>query len=193
MDSKQEINEKLILMFDRELELHPRARLIDLFKLFMQSAFGPGHLIKNKDIARKYLIQELESPIVSSPTLFTSDAQAIQTPLIFDCDVFHPFARYSLKLIADKTISFDDFFAAFIQSAESFSAEKDADYYLGFWNEMTPYFTAKNIELFDYDSAEIKKLISQKQYLVRHSYTYNIYYKPAYRIINKSMLFEQTQ
>ena len=127
---------KLYCMFDNELEHHPDARLTDLYKLFMQSAFGPGHIIKDYNTAKSYLQDELNNyqqyiskfPPETQSDYFTNlkneykygNFNFIACPcLILDCDAFIPLARYSLQLIIDNIIPFQDFFDAFIMSTRS--------------------------------------------------------------------------
>jgi len=57
-------NEKINGLIKSEFELHPKAQLIDYYKLFFQGTFGPGHIISNKESAIKFLKNELdESPV----------------------------------------------------------------------------------------------------------------------------------
>lgn len=46
---------------EAELNLHPEAHLVDLYKYFLQDVCGPGHLISNREEAEKYLDQELST------------------------------------------------------------------------------------------------------------------------------------
>ncbi|MCL2064431.1 MAG: hypothetical protein FWG98_08670 [Candidatus Cloacimonetes bacterium] len=250
---RQEILDKLFLMFENELDHHPSSRLVDLFKLYMQSAFGPGHLIKDKDNARAYLTNELFSyqqylstfdiksknqyllNLKKDFKMYNSEAQnvtvsttqskfsSIYLPLppskrekikqsknisekefshstvscpclILDCDIWLPLARYSTQLIADNIIPFDDYFEAFLETSNEISEKinffenQDETIYIKYWNAVIPFLAEKKIDFFFLDQAMIENHISEKQYLIRHSYTYNIKYKPSYRIINKSFL-----
>jgi len=49
-NSKEELIQNAI---QEEMQLHPEARLIDIYKLFFQGTFGPGHLIHDKQSALK--------------------------------------------------------------------------------------------------------------------------------------------
>ena len=158
-------------IFQQEFVLHPKARLIDYFKLFIQSAFGPGHLVKDIDSARKYLLTECNS---------------CDSLLIQECEVWQPYARYHLGLIKKQIIPFDDFFNAFIETANQSILHEDN--VIDYWYISLPFLKNKDLEIFEYDCGIIDAQIKSKQFLVRHSYTYNINYNPAYRIVNKKFL-----
>ena len=163
--------EKILNMLDRELELHPEAQLIDLYKLYMQSAFGPGHMIKDIDSARNYLKIELNSlPEIK------------QRYDIFPCDAFFPYSRYSLHMIKENKISFEDFFTAFIRTAKECKPPVK-DIFLHGWQVAINYLTDKKIVNFSDDKITIDKLFADKQYLVSHSNHYRELYRPAYRVL----------
>ena len=164
--------DKLICMLSNELSLHPKAQLIDLFKLYMQSAFGPGHIIKDVDSARHYLRVELDS---LPSTRHRYD--------VFHCDTFFPYARYSLYLLIDNIISFDEYFNAFIRTASESQSLDDNLFRYG-WNVAIEYLAEKNIANFIIDKEQIDQLLALKKYLVSHSTQYRELYMPAYRVIN---------
>jgi len=208
---RKEILSKLQVMFINELEHHPQSSLIDFYKLYMQSAFGPGHIINDENTARAYLAKELvsyqqytskftknttNSYLENMKAVYREEHQGmISCPcVIFDCEIWIPLARYSTQLIADGIIPFEAFLGAFIESANLISekislfADLDKDIYIKYWKAMLPFFVEKKIKNFSEDSILIEQLFSENKYLVRHSYTYNEEYKPSYRIINKSLL-----
>jgi hypothetical protein len=188
---------KLYTMLKDELELHPLSKLGDMYKLFMQSVHGAGHIIKDKDSARLYLKKELETfrPYLSTKPsqLVTqnSDAMPISAELypchIVHCDAFFPLARYSLQLIIDDIISFDTYFEAFMVSAEKHTP-LPMDEFKDFWQEAVAYLSTKNIVDFKDDLRQIEQLFADGKYLVSHSDTYRLAYNPTYRIINKEIM-----
>ena len=165
------LEKKIIKMLAGELKLHPEAQLIDLYKLYMQSAFGPGHLIKDTDSAKNYLKTELEG--------LTTEKQRYD---IFPCDAFFPYSRYSLHLIKENKVSFEDFFTAFIRTANECQPPAE-DIFLQGWQVALEYLSEKNISNFTGDKHTIDTLFADKKYLVSHSNHYRELYKPAYRII----------
>ena len=94
--------EKLI---KEELALHPEARLLDIFKMFYQSAFGPSHIILDESSAKSYLKDESENVEKYEDFRFQN--------IFWNNDYY----RVNLSVIAAGLVSFDDFFIAFLNSA----------------------------------------------------------------------------
>ena len=57
-DSKKELIQNAIM---EEMNLHPEARLVDIYKFFFQGTFGPWHIISDNQSALNYLQNELHS------------------------------------------------------------------------------------------------------------------------------------
>jgi hypothetical protein len=177
---------KIIKMVQNELEQHPKSRLIDIYKLIMQSAFGAGHLIKDKYSAYNYLQNELNSGIKYISKI---NNEHIYPCLILKCDAFFDMARYSLDFISNKIIPIDDYFEAFFKSAN------DNDYldlkdFISIWNDILPDLAVHNINGFNEDKDFIQNLLSQNKYLVSHSKEYSKEYSPSYRVIKNDYLKE---
>jgi hypothetical protein len=173
------MTDKIKSMISHELLLHPKAQLLDIFKLYMQSAFGPGHLIPNIDKARDYLLAEL-----NENKQYTS-TQCLC--LILPCDAFYPLARYSLDMIRNKSISFDDYFDAFIKTANSIPQTSD-EVFIDYWYQIIPWLETLNKANFEADKMKIENLIYDGHFLVSHSEVYRVEYQPAYRVINMSLM-----
>lgn len=200
-NSQQRIYE----FIQNELIIHSNSRLIDLFKLYMQSVFGPGHMIKNKTLAKEFLKQELFSNITFISVFDKSsnhpyvlnmrdehkilNDQDIECPCIFQkCDIFFPLARFSLQIIRDKIIPFDDYFEAFIMTANDNFILSDKDF-LYYWNYVVQDIRSNyNIPDIDNDLESLKIQLQNKQFLFSHSKNYHISYSPSYRIINYNYL-----
>jgi len=190
-------------LIDNELAHHPASTLIDIYKLFMQSTLGPGHLIPDPDTARQYLHKELNEhktyisrfaldsthPYITAikPKYTTKEGTAIICPcLALDCDAVFPFARYSLKLLQDKVIPFETYFDAFIETANT-CQKLDFDLFSSGWQGVLDYLTDIHFTFIDDDIQKINQAMYQ---LVSHSQTYNQIYHPSYRVINKCFLVD---
>jgi len=167
--------EKIVSMLSRELSLHPEAQLMDYYKLYMQCALGPGHIVLDKENARNYLKIELDN---------LPDIRLNYD--IFPCDVYFPYARYTLYLIKENLITFDDFFNAFIRTANE-NLTVDENTFLQGWQIATEYLTDKKIVDFNTDKTNIDRLLAERKYLVSHSRHYKEIYKPSYRVINQTL------
>ena len=201
MDKTQE---KINRMIKNELDHHPESQLIDIYKLFLQSAFGPGHLIKDVNSAQEYLQAEVDNQ-KKYISQFSSLSKSIylahlrdsfkddnhyttECPcLLLECNAFLPLIRYSIKFIIDDVIPFKAYFDAFIKTAKmkTFLEERD---FLKYWGDTMQYLETKKIDNFLQDKELIESLIAKRQYIVSHSTLYSQKYSPSYRIINKEFL-----
>jgi len=202
------IIDNLSQMFENELEHHPEARLLDFYKLFMQACLGPGHIIKDYESVKHYLIKEVEN-CHKYVSMFKRDSSPsylchlkdehkkyctnhIECPcLILKCDAFVPIARYSLQLIIDGIIPLDDYYQAFIKSFEE-TEYLSEDTLVDIWHTKALPMLKENVNItfFKEDLQYINELFSKKQYLVSHTDTYREKYKPSYRLINKNYMQE---
>jgi len=183
-------------MFKNELEHHPDARLLDLYKLLLQACLGPGHIIKDYKSVKHYLIKEVDDyqqyvsrfKHGSSNEYFVNlkDEYKSECPcLVLDCAAFLPIARYSLQLIVDNIIPLDDYYQAFIKSFEELEFLSE-DSFINIWHtEALPILLESEIDGFQDDLLYIDELFFKKQYLISHSEVYREKYKPSYRLINK--------
>ena len=198
------VSQAITTLVHNELTHHPRLRLIDVYKLLSQSAFGPGHLIHDKDSAKDFLKNEIASgkqyiskfdtlsthPYITkikSKYKYTRDNQFVCPCILIDCDIFVPFARYSLQLVVDKVIPFDAFFDAFIESADTAFVASEPDF-LTSWDIAKSYLANYHLADYQKDCEMIDKMLSQRQYITSHSAFYAAEYSPCYRIINKNYL-----
>ena len=155
-----------------ELELHPKAQLIDYYKLFFQGTFGPGHIISNESSARKFLQNELEESSIFEEI----DYQNIS--------YINKFYRVNLNIINKRKISFDDFLDAFLQSTE-LKNEISYKEWLEEWENIEKQILLMKIpiENIKQQSSELQEIIKNEQ-LVSHSNIYRANYSPHYRLMN---------
>ncbi len=165
-------NDTIKKLINSEFELHPKAQLIDYYKLFFQGTFGPEHIISNKTSARKFLKNELEESSIFEVT----DYQNIS--------YINNIYRVNLNIINRGIITFDDFLNAFLMSA---NIENEISYkkWLIHWEniEHQIFIMKLPIDNIEKQSAELQKIIRKKQ-LVSHSNIYRTSYSPHYRLIS---------
>jgi hypothetical protein len=164
---------KIEAMISNELALHPSARLQDIYKLYMQSAFGAGHLIADVESARAMLQREVE---------YVRTFEPVSTPLIQSVDAFFPLARCSVRLIVDGHRSFDDYLQHFFRSAMEYTYLEEQTA-IDLWKKLLPWLSTLNISNFMDDLQFLNNLFESSKYLVSHTQTYRDLYKPTYRIM----------
>jgi hypothetical protein len=162
---------------DLEYSLHPESTLIDYFKLFAQSAFGPGHLIKDLQSAKDNLLDEVQN------------STAFDSALIQPCDYYSPFYRVNLILLKNESIPFDEFFNAFIESAACITPISEY-LFKEEWLYIANLIKIKEIVKSDYekDYSFISDLLAHNKFLCSHSNHFKSLYNPHYRIIHKLYL-----
>ena len=165
-------NDKIKKLLKFEFELHSKAQLIDYYKLFFQGTFGPGHLISNKNSARKFLKNELEESSIFEETDFQN------------INYINELYRVSINVINKGIISFDDFLDAFIKSAKLENEISYKEWLIDWENiEQQVLLMKIPIENIEKQSKEVWKIIEDKQ-LVSHSNIYRKTYSPHYRLFN---------
>lgn len=167
-----------------EHQAHPQLTLIDYYKYFSQSAFGPGHIIKDIDSARAYLEKELEESTAFDPI----EIQA--------CDYFLPFYRVNLSLLKEEKLGIDEYFTAFIKSAHEIEPIKQM-HFLARWENIVNAIKKlyiMNIEgdeqlpSFAQDLFFLQEMHQQGQYICHHSNQFKRAYNPHYRLIHRDFI-----
>lgn len=169
-DSKEELIQNAIL---EEIHLHPEAKLVDIYKFFFQGAFGPGHIISDKQSALKYLQNELQ--------VMTDFDSVLWQPVGY----YKQYYRISLGLVKEGTLSEEDFFYAFVQSADS-SAQPSIGEWIKEWDFILDIIETMNLKITDYEEDEgiLDDMLKEENILVRHSDIYRKLYHPHYRVVN---------
>jgi len=158
-----------------EITARPRAAASDFYKLAHQSVFGPGHIIKNKDSARDYLLSEMAAlgPALPGERLIE--------------EIGGGMVRVNLRPFRDSKGPTEDLLSAMIETANA--------------NDGTPKAFADKIAeacrvLIEQNKKELAdelKSLAEKQAAsnypaLRHSDIYRTAYLPAYRVVDKSFL-----
>lgn len=164
-----------------ELRLHPRATLIDLYKSFFQGAFGPGHLIPDREAAWRYLKTELQNSVAFDSVLWQPVGERQQ------------YYRINLKLVKEGVIPAEACLEAFVQSANS-AKTPTLEEWRREWQMIVSVIEEMNLALSNFN--EDKSLLAQKlengEIIGHHSATYEELYHPHYRIVSKQH-FEDLQ
>ncbi len=170
-DIKDELIQNATL---EEMRLHPEARLVDIYKFFFQGTFGPGHIISDKESALNYLQHELQN--------ITDFDTVLWQPVGYNKQYY----RVSLSLVKEGTLSEEELFNAFIQSADS-STVPSIEEWIEEWNFVLNIIKAMNLKIIDYqeDKRILDEMLKDGNILVRHSDIYRKVYHPHYRVVNK--------
>ena len=157
---------------------YPRATLIDVYKGSFQDYFGPAHLLSDRDTVKKYIEYEL------------ANADNLCGAYYEPCGWRGQYVRVNLSVIADSILHIEDFVNIFIASAQG-EPTLTQDW-LDEWTtiQTTVKRLYPQLENFAADSAHIAHQLSEGNYVMHHSQSFNQHYHPHYRII-RSTLFEQ--
>ncbi|MCF7858823.1 MAG: hypothetical protein K9N07_05790 [Candidatus Cloacimonetes bacterium] len=163
--------DKINSLIGSEYKMHPKSQLVDYYKLFFQGTFGPGHIIKNLSSAKEFLLNELKN----ASTFEAEESQNIS--------FINKFYRVNINVINKGLLTFEDFFTAFINSAE-LANEPTYEKWIEYWNLIEKQISKTDLPMtnLDVQSAALWKLIKMKQNL-SHSDIYRKEYDPHYRLI----------
>lgn len=162
------------------LERYPEATLQDIYKGSFQDAFGPAHLLTNRQAVENYIKHEMET------------AETLEGEDYVPCGWQGNFYQVNLKVIQDGRVSIDDFVNAFMASANGIDTTL-TQAWLKEWEQLQQAVrsVSPNLQGFAEDSTLLANLLKQGKYVVHHSRKFNEHYHPHYRIIRKD-LFEET-
>ena len=157
---------------------YPQATLIDVYKGSFQDYFGPAHLLTDRDAVRRYIAYEL------------AHADTLCGAYYEPCGWRGQYVRVNLSVIADSIVHIDDFVSIFMASAQG-EPTLTQDW-LDEWSaiQSTVRQLYPQLEGFATDSARIATQLSEGNYVMHHSRSFNHHYHPHYRII-RTTLFEQ--
>ncbi|MBR2379159.1 MAG: hypothetical protein IKA91_06965 [Bacteroidaceae bacterium] len=173
------------------LRKYPDTSLQDIYKSCFQDYFGPAHAILSRDVARKYIEQELKS-VASTDTNYYEP-----------CGWRGNYYRVSLSTVGDSLLSVDELADAFYRSAPEQTPQVD-ERWVNEWNRTLKIVRevvtenasriSRNSPLilnFATDSAAIADMLSQGKYVVHHSDRYNELYHPHYRIVSRDIFEDE--
>ena len=152
---------------------YPQMTPQDAVKLLYQSAFGPGHLIRDEGMARTRLEEEL----AATPE---SDGPLLE-------EIGGGYARLHLGAAKAQKLPLDTIFARFFASAQAVCPGKAAfETGLSCLEELTAQGRAP------FDSTALEAYLTEYRAedcpMVSHSQTYRDHYHPAYRVVKNDAL-----
>lgn len=152
---------------------YPKMTPQDAVKLLYQSAFGPGHLIRDEGMARTRLAEEL----AATPE---NDGPLLE-------DIGGGYARLHLGAAKAQKLPLDRIFARFFVSAQAACPGKDAfEAGLSCLEELTAQGRSP------FDSAALETYLTAYRAegcpMVSHSQIYRDHYHPAYRVVKNDTL-----
>lgn len=159
-----------------QLDAFPESRLQDLYKSFFQDRFGPGHLIRDRESARDYILSELV------------EADTLIGPKTAPCGWEGNYVRVNLSVIADGELTADALTDALMASAKEVKPE-DLERWKEEWAEIVALIEKEHPDIPDLaaDKTRLDSLLASGRYACHHSEAYNAAYHPHYRIITRSL------
>ena len=143
------------------LKKYPQMQIQDAVKLLFQSEFGPGHLLRNTDYARKLLMEEIE--------LTKEDEPRVEV-------ISNQYVRYYLGQLTQNDV--EDVLSVMIESAQIQGSKE---------NFMKKLSDLKEMNLFDGDELDeyLNEYLKRDSLMVSHSDVYRSCYQPHYRVLLK--------
>lgn len=165
---------------EQHMERYPHSTLCDLYKNYFQDNFGPGHIISDPTSADRYLRYELESVEEFTGEDYESAGHEGN------------FYRVNLKVIADGRVSYEQYFDAFIRSAQGITPPT-MEQWQKKWQAILCEIEAMGIALPDMqaDKAKIKAQLAAGETVMHHSRLFNEHYAPHYRIIEREIFLKE--
>ena len=175
----------------RQLQDYPESRVQDIYKNFCQDNLGPGHLVPDPEVAKSYLLTELE--------LYRADLDSARydKPASRYVPVGDKgnYVRVDLSVVLDGICDADRLLEAFVRSANEGKTVTE-EQWKEKWKEIS---TIIRKDFYDIPDAEkdldtIDSLVAEDHLILHHSMAFSQAYHPHYRIVAKDIfeeLFEQ--
>ncbi len=175
---KKPLHPELAAFINREYNAHPKMELADLYKILYQAEFGPEQMMRNPEAAMEYLRLEAQSR--------GADASI---PLTEECSPDGSMIRVNLAPFVAARLSLDSLFAA--MRATAATAGGSGARLRGRWKEVGELVDAYAVPFSRESYQDLTRHLEQGNYPeTHHSREYTTAYRPAYRVVRKS-LFEK--
>jgi predicted DNA binding CopG/RHH family protein len=152
---------------------YPNSSLKDIYKSFFQDEFGPGHLLEDHEVAKKYFDQELHK-------MGNRNRYSIEP-----CGIGVRFFRANMDLIIGGFLSASEYFELFLDSSHDFLEGKLPEW-IEKWRlieEIVRPFSDR-VDYYEEDHREINRMISDGIVAIHHSERYRKSYDPHYRVLS---------
>ena len=166
---------------NRQLEIYPKSRLLDIYKSSFQDYMGAEHLISDRQRVKAYLDEELQ-------TISLDDLM----PWYYEpCGIDNLYVRVSIRAIKENLVSEEMLLDAFIRSV-NIDKRPAVESWRDRWHKIIGTIDQMNLNLPNYqqDREFIDSVLSVGRYAISHSQEYREAYRPHYRIVEKS-IFER--
>ena len=163
---------------NRQLEIYPKSRLLDIYKSSFQDYMGAEHLISDRQRVKAYLDEELQ----------TTSLDDLMPWYYEPCGVKGQYVRVSIRAIKENLITEDVLLDAFIRSA-NIDKRPAVESWRDRWHKIIGTIDQMNLNLLNYqqDREFIDSVLSVGRYAISHSQEYREAYRPHYRIVEKSI------
>jgi len=163
-------------LLSQHVARYPRMQLDDIYKLLHQAALGPGHAVKDAVITGAWLEKEA--------------AELGSGPVEPEIDVISPdgrLARVHLRSWLATGTSIDELNRAFVETANSYPPSRER--LAKFCDCLADLAGTGGIPFAPQEVKAYFDRIAQASYpVVHHSKSYTMSYKPAYRVVDITLL-----
>jgi len=166
---------------NRQMQIYPKSRLLDIYKSCFQDYMGAEHLVSDRQRVKAYLDEELN----------TTSLDDLMPWHYEPCGIDSSYYRVSIRAIKEGLISEDQLLDAFIRSACS-ETRPSVESWSERWHKMIGTIDQMKLDLPNYqeDKQFIDSVLSAGKYAISHSPDYREAYRPHYRIVERS-IFEK--
>lgn len=166
---------------NRQLQIYPKSRLLDIYKSCFQDYMGAEHLVSDRQRVKAYLDEELN----------TTSLDDLMPWYYEPCGIDSCYFRVSIRAIKEGIITEDQLLDAFIRSACS-ETRPSVESWSERWHKMIGTIDQMKLDLPNYqeDKQFIDSVLSAGKYAISHSPDYREAYRPHYRIVERS-IFEK--
>lgn len=157
---------------------YPKMKIEDLGKFFYIGKMGNSHMLEDIDLAKRKLSFELLSVIAGN-----------DEPLFEEISPDGEMVKLNLRPYKERNGTSDLLLAAMAETAEIF--EPDKDEYLKICDELLEMTKEKELPFTQKAVKEFIKNVKDDLKPIHHSKEFEEEYKPAYRVIKKSIFDEK--
>ena len=163
---------------NKQMEIYPKSRLLDIYKSCFQDYMGAEHLVSDKQTVQNYLDEELAT--VSLDELM---------PWYYEpCGIDGKYVRVNLRTVKENIITKEALLDAFIRSANS-EKRPSVNSWREQWHRIIERIDAMSPNLLNYqeDKQYIDSILAIGKYAISHSPEYREAYHPHYRIVERNI------
>ena len=163
---------------NRQLEIYPKSRLLDIYKSSFQDYMGAEHLISDRQRVKAYLDEELQ----------TTSLDDLMPWYYEPCGIDNLYVRVSIRAIKENLVSEEMLLDAFIRSV-NIDKRPAVESWRDRWHKIIGTIDQMNLNLPNYqqDREFIDSVLSVGRYAISHSPEYREAYRPHYRIVEKGI------